>query len=205
MITIHAESISTIENYKLLTGSVVPRPIAMVTSLSENGVLNIAPFSYFNIVASDPPILSVSIARKQGQMKDTTRNIMSSKELVIHIVHEEMTEQMNHTAANLPHDQSELDLTDLHTVPSEKVAVPGIRESLVRYECQLDQHVAITNDEGIIVQDLLLVRVLCYHFDEKVIDHEHMYILTEQLKPVARLAGNNYAGLAQQFSFDRPS
>ncbi|MFD1990582.1 flavin reductase family protein [Paenibacillus nicotianae] len=205
MITIDPTSITNIDNYKLITGSVIPRPIAFVTSQSNTGVLNLAPFSYFNIVASDPPMLSISIVRKSGEMKDTARNVIENKELVVHIVHEELTEQMNHTAASLPSDQSELELTTLHTVPSEKIKVPGLEEALIRFECVLEQHVPISNDSGEIVQDLLLVRIICYHFDEKVVDAEHFYIWADVLKPVARLAGNNYAGLAQQFTIERPS
>lgn len=205
MITIDPQSITNTDNYKLITGSIIPRPIAFVTSMSATGVLNAAPFSYFNIVASDPPILGISVVRKSGEMKDTARNVTEGKELVVHIVHEELTEQMNHTAASLPSDQSELELTTLHTIASEKIAVPGIAEALVRFECRLEQHVPISNDAGEIVQDLLLVRIVCYHFDEKVIDPEHFYIHADMLKPVARLAGNNYAGLAQQFSIERPS
>lgn len=205
MITIDPTSITNIDNYKLITGSVIPRPIAFVTSQSNTGVLNLAPFSYFNIVASDPPMLSISVARKNGEMKDTARNVIENKELVVHIVHEDLTEQMNHTAASLPGDQSELELTTLHTIPSNKIKVPGLEEALIRFECVLEQHVPISNDSSEVVQDLLLVRIICYHFDEKVVDAEHFYIWADVLKPVARLAGNNYAGLAQQFTIERPS
>ncbi|MEW4369603.1 flavin reductase family protein [Paenibacillus kandeliae] len=204
MITIDPQSITNIQNYKLVTGSVIPRPIAWVSTLSETDVYNIAPFSYFNIVASDPPIVSVSVARREGQMKDTARNIIAREELVIHVVSEELTEQMNMTGATLPPDQSELELTNLTTVPSDKIAVPGIAEALVRFECKLEKHIPIQNDQGEIVQDLLLARILWYHFDEKVIDADKFYIHAAELKPVARIAGNEYARLTDPFVVERP-
>ncbi len=204
MITIDPQAISNIQNYKLVTGAVIPRPIAWVSTLTDNGVLNIAPFSYFNIVASDPPIVSVSVARREGQMKDTARNAIASGELVIHIVSEHLTEEMNHTGATLPPEQSELELTNLTTVPSDRVAVPGIREALVRFECKLEQHIPIKNDAGDVSNDLLLARIICYHFDEKVVDAEKFYVHANELKPVARIAGNEYARLTDPFVVERP-
>ncbi len=204
MITIDPQSISSVQNYKLVTGSVVPRPIAWVSTLSESGVLNVAPFSYFNIVASDPPIVSVSVARREGQMKDTARNAIAGGELVIHIVSEHLTEEMNHTGATLPPEQSELELTSLHPVASDRVAVPGIQEALIRLECKLEQHIPIQSDAGNVSNDLLLARIVCYHFDEKVVDAEKYYVHTNELKPVARIAGNEYARLSDPFVVERP-
>ncbi|WP_322922382.1 flavin reductase family protein [Paenibacillus campi] len=204
MITIDPQTISTLQNYKLVTGSVVPRPIAWVSTLTESGVINVAPFSYFNIVASDPPIVSVSVARREGQMKDTARNAIAGGELVIHIVSEHLTEEMNRTGSTLPPDQSELELTSLSTVPSDRIAVPGIREALVRFECKLEQHIPIKNDAGDVSNDLLLARIVCYHFDEKIVDTDKYYVHTDELKPVARIAGNEYARLTEPFVVERP-
>src|SRR5690625_289867 len=101
MISINPNEKTERENYKILTGSVIPRPIAFITTLSEDGVVNAAPFSYFNIVSSNPPLLSVSVQRSKGEMKDTSRNIMRQKEFVIHIVDEDIVHNMNKTAASL--------------------------------------------------------------------------------------------------------
>ena len=103
------------ENYKLLIGSIIPRPIAFVTSISQDGVLNGAPFSYFNIVSSNPPLVSVSIQRSGGKQKDTARNILETKEFVIHVVDELNVDQINQTAASLPPDQSEIELSKLNS------------------------------------------------------------------------------------------
>ena len=105
VISIDPNTQSEQDIYKLLIGSVVPRPIAFVTTLSEDGVLNAAPFSYFSILTSNPPMLSVSVQRKNGTAKDTARNAMQSGELVIHIVDEDTVEAVNETAANLPPDE----------------------------------------------------------------------------------------------------
>ncbi len=193
------------DNYKLMSGSVVPRPIAFVTTLSQDGsVINAAPFSFFNVVSSDPPLLSISIARKNGVMKDTARNVLAGQELVVHICDESIALDMNETAAMLEPHESELERTNLTTVPSTVVAVPGILEALIRMECRLYQHIPVSNDEGQPVSDLLLVRIVQYHFNEKVYDPATNYILMDQLKPISRLAGNDYAKLGERFTVIRP-
>lgn len=205
MHTLDPRELSGRDNYKLMSGSVVPRPIAFVTTLSHDGsVINAAPFSFFNIVSSDPPILSISIGRKDGVMKDTARNVLSLQELVVHICNESIALDMNETAAMLEPHESELERTNLTTVPSTVVSVPAIQEALIRMECKLYQHILISNDEGKPVSDLLLVRIVQYHFSENVYDPTTKYILMDQLKPISRLAGNDYAKLGERFTVVRP-
>ncbi|MGC5771758.1 flavin reductase family protein [Paenibacillus pabuli] len=205
MYTLDPRELTGRDNYKLMSGSVVPRPIAFVTTLSQDGsVINAAPFSFFNVVSSDPPLLSISIARKNGVMKDTARNVLAGQELVVHICDESIALDMNETAAMLEPHESELERTNLTTVPSTVVAVPGIMESLIRMECRLYQHIPVSNDEGQPVSDLLLVRIVQYHFNEKVYDPATNYILMDQLKPISRLAGNDYAKLGERFTVIRP-
>ncbi|MDN8589391.1 flavin reductase family protein [Paenibacillus sp. 11B] len=205
MFTLDPRELTGRENYKLMSGSVVPRPIAFVTTLSQDGsVINAAPFSFFNVVSSDPPLLSISIARKEGVMKDTARNVLAMQELVVHICDEAIALDMNETAAMLEPHESELERTNLTTVPSSVVSVPGIQEALVRMECILYQHIPISNDEGKPVSDLLLVRIVQYHFSENVYDPATKYILMDQLKPISRLAGNDYAKLGERFTVVRP-
>src|SRR5690349_12350677 len=119
MLSIHPEEQSDRDNYKILIGSIVPRPIALVTTLSPEGVLNAAPFSYFNIVSSNPPIVSIAIQRRLGEPKDTARNAMSEGAFVVHITDASYLEQMNQTAANLPPEASEVELAGLTPVESE--------------------------------------------------------------------------------------
>lgn len=180
--------------YKLLSGAVAPRPIAFVTTSSTvNGAINAAPFSYFNVVSNDPPILSISSGRRKGNMmKDTARNAVANGELVIHISTEEMLGDIDSTAEQLPAARSELELTSLHPVESLKVSVPGIKEAKVRFECVLEQHYEIMNDQGIITTDFLLARVVYIHANPEVYDLETGYILPDALRPAARMAGYDY-------------
>ncbi|MDN7242437.1 flavin reductase family protein [Planococcus sp. N028] len=184
------------ENYKLLIGSVIPRPIAFVTSRAANGTLNAAPFSYFNVVSSDPPMISVSVQSRAGTPKDTAQNAIEAGEFVVHVVDETNVEQINRTAASLPRDESELDLTDLTLVESEAIAVPGVNEAKVRFECRLEQVVELGGTR------LLIGKVVRFHIDESI--YENGRINHDLLKPVSRLAGTNYAKLGEVFSLERP-
>lgn len=129
---------ATAENYRILTNVVVPRPIAWITSLSQTGVINLAPFSFFNAVGSDPLYVVVSIGlRDHGTLKDTARNIEASGEFVVNLVTEELVRAMNISAADFPPDQSELVAADLHGAPSNKIAAPRLAEAQVSLECRL--------------------------------------------------------------------
>lgn len=189
------------DNYKFLIGSIIPRPIAVVSTLSEKGVLNIAPFSYFNIVTANPPIVSISIQRKEREMKDTTRNILTLKEAVIHIADEENIEDINQTAANLLETESELALTNLTVSPSELVSVPKINEIKIKMEASLYEHVPIVSN-GEVTADLLLLKIENYHIEEAI--YEEGRIDPDKLRPMSRLAGNDYATLGQRKTIIRP-
>ncbi|WP_282938544.1 flavin reductase family protein [Paenibacillus sp. RC67] len=202
MITIDPKQISERESYKLLIGSIIPRPIALVTTLSSQGVVNAAPFSYFNIVTADPPMISVSVQRKQGRMKDTARNAVDAGAFVVHISDETYIQQINQTAASLPPHESEVALAELSTVKSEKISVPGIAEARVRMECVLEQAIPLGGTQETPAADLLIGRVVCFHIDEAVYDQGH--IDAEALRPVSRLAGASYSKLGEQFILDRP-
>ena len=138
LLSIDPATMTERENYKFLIGSIIPRPIAFVTTYSKEGILNGAPFSYFNIVSSNPPMISLSIQRSGGKQKDTARNILESKEFVVHIVDEQNVEKINKTAASLPPDQSEIELAKLTPVESVKISVPGVKEAKIRMECTLE-------------------------------------------------------------------
>jgi flavin reductase (DIM6/NTAB) family NADH-FMN oxidoreductase RutF len=190
------------ENYKLLIGSIIPRPIAFVTTLSTEDVLNAAPFSYFTIVTVDPPMIAVSIQRRQGERKDTSRNAIAKGEFVVHISDESYIDQINQTAAALPSDESEVVLAGLTPVTSVKVAVPGIAEANIRMECVLERAIALGGTEGAPSADLLIGRVVHFHIANDLYDKGH--IDAQKLRPVSRLAGNSYAKLGDQFEIERP-
>lgn len=201
MVSIKPEEMSERENYKFLIGSIIPRPIAVVSTLSETGVVNIAPFSYFNIVTSNPPIVSVSIQRKSGEMKDTTRNLLSQKEGVIHITDESHLVDVNETAANLAENESELLRTQFTLEKADEVRVPMINELKIKMEVELFQHIPIKEDH-LVNSDLLLLKVKKYHIEDELY-HEGR-INPDVLKPVSRLAGNDYATLGEKITIQRP-
>lgn len=126
------------DNYKLLTNLVVPRPIAWVTSQSQSGVINLAPFSFFNAVGTDPLYVIISIGHKDaGESKDTAKNILSSGEFVVNLVTEDLFHAMNISAADFPADQSELAAVHLNSAPSVRVTVPRLAEAQASLECKL--------------------------------------------------------------------
>ena len=190
------------ENYKFLIGSIIPRPIAFVTSLTEEGVVNAAPFSFFNIVSSNPPMISVSIQRKAGEMKDTARNIKQQGQFVVHIVDTDNVEQVNETAANLPPHESEVTRAGLTLVESTNIAVPGVKEAKVRFECELETVLELGGGDNNAGCDLIIGKVLYYHIEETI--YEDGKIDPEKLAAISRLAGNDYAKIGEQFTIERP-
>ncbi|WP_214701338.1 MULTISPECIES: flavin reductase family protein [unclassified Exiguobacterium] len=200
MLSIEPSALTEIDTYKFLIGSIVPRPIAFVTTRHED-VINAAPFSYFNVVSSVPPLVSVSVQRKDGVMKDTARNALRTNELVIHIVDETNVTHVNETAANLTADESELSRTNFTIQPSEVVSTPGIKEAKIRFECVLHHHLPIEYD-GKTTADLLIARIVRFHIDRNL--YKHGRIDAKQLAPVSRMAGNGYATLGEIFDLKRP-
>lgn len=212
MISINPDNQSAKDNYKLLIGGIIPRPIAFVTTLSEEGVLNAAPFSFFNIVSADPPMLAVSVQRKSGgERKDTARNAIAKGQFVVHVADDGYVEALNATAAPVQPDVSEVELAGLTPVPSEVISVPGIAEAAIRLECVLEQAIELggtmnaagLEGEGVPSTDLLIGRVVRFHIDERV--YQGGKIDPDALKPVSRLAGNDYAKLGERFTIVRPT
>ncbi|EHI70832.1 flavin reductase family protein [Streptococcus ictaluri] len=202
MQSIDKSQLSAIEEYKVLIGTVIPRPIAFVSTLSEDGQVNLAPFSFYNIVSYNPAILSISIQRRQGQMKDSARHILRTGEAVIHSVSATNLEAVNQAAKELPPSESELPLTGMTTVASTKIKTPGVLEAMTRFETKLYQHIPITNDKEEVIADLMLLEVLHYHMDETV--YQETYVLADQLQPMSRLAGQDYAALGEMRRLERP-
>lgn len=201
LLSIDPASLSERENYKFLIGSIIPRPIAFVTTRSKDGVLNGAPFSYFNIVSSNPPMISLSVQRAQGRQKDTARNILESKEFVVHIVDEQNVEKINKTAASLPPDQSEIEFAHLTPVNSLKISVPGVKEAKIRMECSLEHSLELggIDTPGC---DFIIGKVVQFHIQNAL--YEKGRIDPRGLAAVSRLAGNYYAKIGEIFEIERP-
>ncbi|MFZ0579369.1 MAG: flavin reductase family protein [Psychrobacillus psychrotolerans] len=200
MISIDPKQNSERENYKLLIGSIIPRPIAFVTTQSGGGIVNGAPFSYFNIVSSNPPMVSLAIQRPSGRVKDTASNIYDNQQFVVHIVDDENVAKINETAASLPASESEIELANLTLVASDNVTVPGIMEAKVRMECRLIQAIPLGGEEP--SSDLFIGEVVQFHIDEGI--YEDGKVDAKSLNAVSRLAGTNYATIGKIFSLERP-
>ena len=188
------------EMYKIMIGAVVPRPIAWVASISPNGKPNLAPFSYFNIACTEPPLLLFCPQRRgDGSPKDTLRNIQATGEFVLHIVSEELTVAMNQTSADYPYERDEFAAAGLRAAPSEMIAPPRVAEAAVAFECRVEQIVHVGSERG---GAIVIGRVVLIHVRDDVYDNG--YIVLDALKPVARLAGSDYARVTDTFSLPRP-
>lgn len=200
-----ADKLTAKQNYKFLTGSVIPRPIAWITTMNkQNKLVNAAPFSYFNVVAKDLPLISLSINRKDNEMKDTAKNLLSQHEGVIHLVNDSVLKLMNQTAATLPSEKSELEGLDITLVDSRSIDVPAIKESPIRYEVKLHQHIEIKNHEQTTISDLFILEVLNYYFSKELFDAKKEYIDPIAFDPISRLAGNSYSHINKIMDIKRP-
>jgi len=184
-------------SYHLMISAIMPRPIAWVTSMSKEGVVNLAPFSYFNGVSSYPPVVSIAVGSRKDGRKDTWINIDETREFVVNVVVKAEAERMVATSKELPHNESELEMARLTPVPSSIVKVPRIAESPVAMECRLHQ---IVDVEG---TALILGRVVHWHLDESVITGG----LVDPAKTtfVGRLGGDNYSLVNNVFQVRRPT
>jgi flavin reductase (DIM6/NTAB) family NADH-FMN oxidoreductase RutF len=167
------------DNYKLLTNLVVPRPIAWVTSLSASGVVNLAPFSFFNAVGSDPLYIIISIGHNdRGEPKDTAKNIRTNGEFVVNLVTEDLFGAMNISAADFPADESELEAAHLHFAPSVHVKVPRVAEAQASLECKL------FSEQALGANMLFIGEVVMFHVADHLID-ARMHI--NNFAPIGRL------------------
>lgn len=188
--------------YYALTGVVIPRPIAFISTISESGDFNLAPFSFFNAISSNPPTIAVSIARNTpSKPKDTLANIEATKELVINIVVDDIVEAMNKTAAEYPAQINEFEIAGLTPAPSAMVKPPRVLESPVNLECQLSQ--VITIGEGETESGLVLAEVITLHIDDKVVTDDR--VDPRKLKAIGRLGGSDYSRTDNLFALTRPN
>src|ERR1700728_3713971 len=176
--------------YKLMVGSIVPRPIALVSSVDEGGVRNLAPFSYFTACSSNPPVVVFCpILRPAPPLaKDTLRNILATREFVVNIVSEEFVERMNATSAQVSPEVDEFELSGLTPIASDLIKPARVRESHVHMECRLRQVVQLGDQPG--AGSLVLGDVLRFHVREDLVDN--FRIDPDKLRAVGRMAGSTY-------------
>ncbi len=175
-----------------MIGSILPRPIAFVSTLSKDEVPNLAPFSYFNGVCSNPPTIVFAPSRRgyDGKSKDTLNNIRHTEEFVVNIVSEKFARQMVMCATDFDADVNEFEISGLTPVPSMKVTPPRVGESPINFECKLNQIVEV-GDGSPGSGFLVIGTILLFHVDDEIYEDGHINL--EKLQPIGRLAGHRYA------------
>jgi flavin reductase (DIM6/NTAB) family NADH-FMN oxidoreductase RutF len=183
--------------YKLLVGLVTPRPIALITSLDENGVLNAAPFSAYNYLCTDPPIVGIGVTNRPDQRfvpKDTARNIRRTGEFVVNVVTEDIAEKMNLCATDFPPDMSEVDVARFTTTSSQFVKPPRLAEAHAALECREYTTMEIGRSR------IILGRVVAIYVEDRYLDPVGPYVRAEDLHTIGRMNGlGNYVRTRDSF------
>jgi flavin reductase (DIM6/NTAB) family NADH-FMN oxidoreductase RutF len=195
-----ASSIQVLE--RLLVGVIVPRPIAFVSTISLDGVANLAPFSFFTAVCPKPPVVCFcnSVRTRDGSKKDTLRNVEATGEFVLNVVSEDFAQQMVTCSGEYPPDVSEFELSGLTPIASDLVKPPRVKESHVQMECRLLQVVTVSSEPG--GGSLVMGEVLRFHVDDSVLVNDR--VDPDRLRPVGRMGGLEYVRTTDRFSMTRP-
>ncbi|MDB5803296.1 MAG: flavin reductase protein [Betaproteobacteria bacterium] len=186
------------KRYKLLVSLVVPRPIALVSTQDENGKCNAAPFSFFNVIGDEPPIVILSIEdRNSGPMKDTARNILATGEFVVNLVDEAIAEKMHACSDDYPPETNEIEVVGFTPLPSVRVKPPRLAEAPVSLECTLHSKIDMGNRRIVIGQ----VRHL--HVRDELVDPVNFRVDMDKYHPVGRLFANRYCKTGEQFALEK--
>ncbi|HRK01759.1 MAG TPA: flavin reductase family protein [Oligoflexia bacterium] len=201
-VEVDVEKLPFQEAYKLIIGSIVPRPIAWVSTVNKSGVSNLAPFSFFNGVCSNPPsVLFCPVNTPEGREKDTLVNIRDNRQFVVNLVSRGLAEKMNQTSANYPFGISEFKEAGLTEGKCKKVKPPRVLEAPISMECELIEIVKV-GPGGPGSGAVVIGKILHMHFDPAV--YKDGKILIEAFDPIARLAGSAYCPVRDIFTLDRP-
>ena len=190
------------DNHKLMIGSIIPRPIALVSTISNEGIKNLAPFSYFNGVCSKPPTIMFSPARRgwDGKEKDTLKNIRQIKEFSINLVSESFVEKMVVCGTDYEPEIDEFNMANLTPISSKKIKPPILKESKIKFECILNQIIQIGNNKaggGFVV----IGEIILFHINDEIYKKGHLDL--QSFNPVGRLAGNWYSRITNNFEIIR--
>lgn len=195
-----AEKIDHRQAYRLCVGSIVPRPIAWVSSIDANGVANLAPFSFFTLVSHYPPMVSISVGERANRAKDTAANIEATKGYVIHTVVDGWEEPMNESSANFEPEYDEFTAVKLEKIPSDVVAAPRIKNAPIAMECTWDRTLVFGEEWRTYS---VIGRILRWHIREDLLT-ERNYIDAYKLSPVGRLGGPRYCRTHDIFEMTPP-
>ena len=187
--------------YKLLIGSIMPRPIAFVSTMGPDGIYNLAPFSFFTAVSANPPTIAFApMINTLGKRKDTLNNVEHLGEFVVNVVSEDIVQPMNETSADFPPEIDEFEVSGLTPIPSDLVAVPRVKESHIAMECKLRQIVEMSSLP--LGGSLVIGEVVRFHVDDEYFDDYRIDV--DKLRPVGRMAGFIYTRTTDRFELVRP-
>lgn len=195
---IDPDSFSRKDAYFFAISLITPRPIAFITSRDREGLVNAAPFSYFNGISTKPVLVTVSIANKKDTEKDTIRNIRERKEFCINMINREMCEGVTISSADFPPDVSEMNYNGFTLTECEQIDIPRVKESPASLECRLER---IIDDLGNF--SLVIGRVILYHVRDNLIDPETGYVKTKDADFIGRLGGSDFSTLGDIISVPR--
>ena len=190
------------EIYKLMSGFIVPRPIAFVSTVAADGVFNVAPFSYFMPISATPPLLAFSIRHPSGRTKDTLANLNASGDFVVNIVTITIAEAMNVTAADVGPEIDEFQLAGLTPVPSTQVSAPRVAESPVNLECRLVETHAY--GEPPLRQSVVVGEIVVAHIEDRLLRADGS-VDPSLLEAIGRLSGSDYCRSTDLFAMKRPA
>ncbi len=191
------------DRHQLLTGLVVPRPIAWVSTLSAEGLPNLAPYSFFALVSSAPPTIIVSVGRRQGREKDTLANARATGELVVNVVSRDQVAAMNATSIESDPEHDEFAYAEVAMAPSVLVRPPRVEAARAHLEARVSQIVPVAGDDGTAANHVIFARVVHVHVDDDLVAPP-LRVDALGLDPVARLAGLWYVALGETFEIARP-
>lgn len=192
------------DRHLLLTALVVPRPIGWISSVDAAGRRNLAPYSFFTMVSSQPPTVIVSVGERDGRAKDTLANVRATGELVVNVVSEDLAEAMNRSAVESAPEHDEFAFAGVSAAPSLRVGAPRVAEARAHLEARVVNVVAVPDDDGVARNHVVFARVVHVHVDDALFTPPHR-VDVGALAPLARLAGNEYGRLGERFSVARPA
>ena len=206
MTHIEMATLSTMQKYWLITGSVGPRPIALVTTVGSDGRCNAAPFSAFNYLSEDPPLFVIAVDRygeeshRPGEMKDTLRNIIDREEFVVNMVDEAIVERAVHCGSDFPAEVSEPEAVGLSLARSASVGVPRVAEAPIAWECRLFKVLEFAAQRSIVLGEIVAMNIR-----DDLFDAEKLRVRVDRFEPYGRLGGPNYCRTSDRVRLPVPT
>jgi 2-nitrobenzoate nitroreductase len=206
MTHIALSGLSTMQKYWLITGSVGPRPIALVTSLNSEGLCNAAPYSAFNYMGEDPPLFAIAVdhygeeSHRPGEMKDTLKNIVAREEFVVNMVDEAIVERAVQCGSDFPAHVSEPEAVGLALTPSTSIGVPRVSEAPIAWECRLFKVLEFSRQRSIVFGEIVGM-----YIREDLLDEQKLRVRVDRFEPYGRLGGPTYCRTTERVQLRVPT